>query len=92
MSHSLENGYDLDIFSRHLLNRYLFIMEKKPLIGWTNLYSIHLRKKEQEFSCGALGKGSRVVPAAQVAVVLWVQSLAQEIPHAEGTAKKKKKE
>ena len=67
-------------------------MEKKPLIGWTNLYSIHLRKKEQEFSCGALGKGSRVVPAAQVAVVLWVQSLAQEILNAEGTAKKKKKE
>ena len=32
-----------------------------------------------------------VAAAARVAAVAWVQSLAQELPHATGMAKKKKK-
>ena len=33
-----------------------------------------------------------VTAAAQVTAVAWVRSLARELPHAMGTAKKKKKE
>lgn len=41
--------------------------------------------------CRAVGSGSGIVtPAAQIAVVLQVQSLAPKFPHALGIAKKKK--
>ena len=45
-----------------------------------------------EFSGGTVGYGSGMVTAASwVAAVAWVQSRAQELPGAAGTAKKKKK-
>ena len=44
-----------------------------------------------EFPCGAVGEGSNIVTAAaQVAAMVWVQSLARELPHAAGAARKKK--
>ena len=53
----------------------------------------HIKKKkgEEEFPCGAVGLGSSVVTAvAQVTTVAQVWSLARELPHAMGKAKKKK--
>ena len=45
-----------------------------------------------EFSCSTVGEGSgTVTPAAWVAVVVWVQSLAWELPHDVGANKKEKK-
>ena len=45
-----------------------------------------------EFPSGLAGEESRVVTAvAAVTAVAQVQSLVQEIPHAVGTAEKKKK-
>ena len=42
---------------------------------------------------GSENKGSGVVTvAAQVAVMMHVQSLARKLPHATGTAKKKRRE
>ena len=44
-----------------------------------------------EFSGGTAGYGSIIVTAvARVTAVVWVCSLAQELPHAVGMAKKKK--
>ena len=44
----------------------------------------------QEFYCGTAGYRSGVVTAAAwVAAVVWVQSLARELPHAARTGKKK---
>ena len=44
-----------------------------------------------EFSGGTVGYGSIIVTAvARVTAVVWVCSLAQELPHAVGMAKKKK--
>lgn len=44
-----------------------------------------------EFPCGTAGEGSSLVTAmAQAAAVAQVASLAQELLHAKGTAKKKK--
>ena len=41
-------------------------------------------------SCGTADSGSGVAPAAvQITAVALVQSLAQELPHAAGTAKNK---
>lgn len=43
-----------------------------------------------EFPCGAVGEGSNIVTAAaQVAAMVWVQSLARELPHSKGMAKRK---
>ena len=43
------------------------------------------------FSCGIAGEGSGIVTAtAWVTAVVWVQSLAQKLPHAVGVVKKKK--
>lgn len=49
-----------------------------------------IKNPKQEFSCGSLGEGSIVVTAvARVAALAWVQSLAWELLHATGMAKKK---
>ena len=45
----------------------------------------------KEFCGGIAGYGSGIVTAvAQIAAAAWVHTLAQEIPHAAGVAKKKK--
>lgn len=44
-----------------------------------------------EFPGGAVGLGSVITAAAQIADVARVWCLAQELPHAWGTAKKKTK-
>ena len=50
-----------------------------------------LNKNIYGVPCGAVGEGSNIVTAAaQVAAVVWVQSLARELPHAAGAARKKK--
>ena len=46
------------------------------------------KKTFREFSYGTADYGSGVTAAAQVTAVVWVQSLAQELPSAEGAAKK----
>ena len=47
---------------------------------------------EKKFPGGSVGGGSGIVTAvAQVTAVLRVPPLAQELPHAMGSAKKKKK-
>ena len=47
---------------------------------------IKVRKQTEEFPCGSVGQGSGVVTA-----VSWVRSLAWELPHAVGAAKRGKK-
>ena len=49
-------------------------------------------KTQQEFPGGSMGEGSSVgIAVAQADAVVRVRSLAQALPHALGTAKKKKK-
>ena len=52
-----------------------------------------LLKYGREFSCGAMLKNPMlaVTVEAWVAAVVWVQSLAQELPYATGAAKNKNK-
>ena len=49
-------------------------------------------KMHMEFPNGSVGSGSGIVTAGPlVTAVGWVRSLPQELPHAPGAAKKKKK-
>ena len=47
-------------------------------------------KETGEFPCGPVGQGPSIVTAVVLlAAVMWVQSLAQELPYASDAAKKK---
>ena len=53
---------------------------------------MQIKTKMREFSCGTVVWGSCIVTAvAQIIAVAWVQSLAQELPHAVGTDKMTRK-
>ena len=50
-----------------------------------------LNKMLREVFGGAAGEGSGIITTVARVTVVWVQSLAQELPHAMDKAKKKKK-